>query len=334
MKPGSDLPLVRLSLLAPLIEGLDAAGGDATPILGQFHLDRSLVTSGDLFVPARTMYSLVEAISEASGDPHFGVHQGERLDPWGWPPLANAAVGAKTVGECLLRFSLVASHEASSIIYGIETAGPRSTFSGQRVTDGGVQPRHNDGFSIAYVLGIIRPAVGSAWDGKRVLARVCDPAVIPADYLGIRQAQGDTLGFSVDFPTEWLLQPLRLGQPRQAPNPSTSMPLTSLSIVDALKQVLIPHLGERDLDAERVAETIGISKRTLARRLSAEGTSFRSELEQLRRRRAEALLGEGSLTIAEVGNEIGYPDAAVFSRAFRRWHGCSPSEYRQRVQLT
>ena len=167
-----------------------------------------------------------------------------------------------------------------------------------------------------------------------MLARVCDPDVIPPDYQGIRLAAGDTLGFHIDFPTEWLLLPLRLGHPRKAPQPGRSAPLAELSTVDALKQVLIPHLNERDLDAQRVADAIGISKRTLARRLSAEGTSFRAELDQLRRRRAEALLGEGNLTIAEVGVEIGYPDAAVFSRTFRRWHGCSPSEYRDRVQIT
>ncbi len=334
MKSTTDLPLVRLGLLYPLIEGLDAAGADVSPILARHQLDREMVVSGELFVPARTMYDLVERISEASGDPFFGVHQGERLDPWGWPPLANAAAGAKTVGECLLRFSLVASQEASSIIYGIETAGARSTFSGRRVTDGGIRPRHNDGFSIGYVLRIVRSAVGDAWDGKRVLARVCDPEVIPADYLGIRLAQGDTMGFFIDFPTEWLLLPLRLGQPRDGLQTGSTAPLSALSTVDALKQILIPHLDDRDLDAQRVADAIGVSKRTLVRRLSAEGTSFRNELDRLRRRRAEALLGEGNLTIAEVGSEIGYPDAAVFSRAFRRWHGCSPSEYRRRVQIT
>lgn len=334
MRPTTDLPLVRLSLLAPLIEGTDAEGVDIGPMLARHQLDRSMVVSGELFVPARTMYDLVERISEASADPFFGLHQGERLDPWLWPPLANAASGAGTVGECLLRFSLVASQEASSIIFGIETAGPRSTFSGRRVTDGGIQPRHNDGFSIGYVLRILRSAVGDAWDGKRVLARVCDPEVIPTGYLHIRLARGDTMGFTIDFPTEWLLLPLRLGEPRKTPSLGRDTPVATLSTVDALKQVLIPHLNERDLDAQRVADAIGLSKRTLARRLSAENTSFRAELEQLRRRRAEALLGEGNLSIAEVGTEVGYPDAAVFSRTFRRWHGCSPSAYRARVQIT
>ena len=289
MKATTDLPLFRLGLLMPLIEGLEAAGGDASSVLATHQFDRTLVQTGDLFVPARTMYDLVERLSEASDDPYFGFHQGERLNPWLWPPLAHAATGAGTVGECLLRFSLVASREASSIIYGIETAGPRSTFSGKRVTDGGIRPRHNDGFSIGYVLRIIRPAVGDAWDGKRVLARICDPDVSPPGYLDIRLAEGDTLGFTLDFPTEWLLLPLRLGQPRATPALGREAPLSAMSTVDALKQVLIPHLGERDLDAQRVAEAIGISKRTLARRLAAEDTSFRAELDRLRRRRAEAV---------------------------------------------
>ena len=329
MATSTDLPMVRLNLLAPIVARVKALGVDPLPVLRAHQLSHDKVDDASLFVPARTMYSLVEALAESSGDPYFGVHAGEKLDPWSWPPLARAAEGAATVGDFLLRFSLAAGEEASSIVYTVETAGKRSTFAGRRTSDTGIQPRHNDGFSIAYMLRILYPAVGEAWEGQRVLARVCDPSVVPGDYLGIRLAASGSLGFSLDFPTEWLLLPPALGNRKRSGSRSVTVDLPLESTVASLHHALVPHLQEPDLDAARVAGLFGISKRTLARRLAAEGTTLGAELGELRKARARDLLAQRDLAVARVGEQVGYPDPAVFARAFKRWTGQSPSDYRR-----
>jgi AraC-like DNA-binding protein len=326
----TEIPLVRLSLLLPLVEGLERLGLDSAPVLGGLGLEPSDVADAAKFVPSRTMYSLVESLAEASGDPYFGAHEGERLDPWSWAPLASAATAAATVGDFLLRFSLAASEDASSITYTLETAGPRSRFSGRRVTDAGVRPRHNDGFSIAYVLSIIRPAVGDAWQGSRVVARVCDPSVIPPGYLGIRAAQTDTLGFNLEFPTEWLLRTPQLAGRQAAVEPRRIGSVPAGNLVETLREMLSLQLDDPGLGADAIARQFGFSRRTLMRRLQGQGESFAAMLAQLRRSRAEELLRDADLKVAEVGRRVGYPDPAVFSRAFNRWTGYTPSEFRGR----
>ncbi|MCX2715354.1 AraC family transcriptional regulator [Mycolicibacterium sp. J2] len=80
-------------------------------------------------------------------------------------------------------------------------------------------------------------------------------------------------------------------------------------------------------DARAVAVRLNISDRTLRQRLSAEGTTFRALLEEIREGFAEAFLANG-LPVAEVSRRLGYQEVSSFSQAFRRWKGISPRTYR------
>ncbi|MEL4180754.1 AraC family transcriptional regulator [Roseateles sp. PN1] len=77
-----------------------------------------------------------------------------------------------------------------------------------------------------------------------------------------------------------------------------------------------------------VARQLHLGQRTLHRRLLEEGTSFRQITEDLRRSLASEHLQRGQLTVQEVAYLLGYTDLANFRRAFRRWQGMSPSDYR------
>jgi len=77
-----------------------------------------------------------------------------------------------------------------------------------------------------------------------------------------------------------------------------------------------------------VADALHLSPRTLRRRLAELGTSFQMILEQLRRGRAVELLLHSGLSVEQIASELGYLDPSNFGRAFRRWTGQSPREYR------
>lgn len=285
-------------------------------------------------VSVPVMYALAESLSESSGDPYFGVHVGERVDPWAYSPLAEAAATAKTLGDFLLRFAMNVNVDTTSINCALESDGKRTTFHWHRVTDGGVFPAHNDGFDIAYLMAILQLAVADDWNGGEVVIRVCEPKVIPPGYRGTRVASTDTRGASVSFPSGWLL--LEPPHQRRAKSVIPDAPDSPASgLLGVLDQLLVPHLHEADLSAERVAGLLGMSRRTLARQLQNSGTTLRTELARLRQQRAERLLRAGELSVSEVGATVGYPDGAAFARAFRRWTDSSPKQYRaQREKKT
>jgi AraC-like DNA-binding protein len=81
---------------------------------------------------------------------------------------------------------------------------------------------------------------------------------------------------------------------------------------------------------EHVARLMGVHRRTLDRRLDAEGTSFRAEVESVRRQLARELLIDTDLSIGEIADSLSYGSASSFSTAFLRWYGTSASEFRSR----
>lgn len=82
-------------------------------------------------------------------------------------------------------------------------------------------------------------------------------------------------------------------------------------------------------NAEEVAGHLGISLRSLQRHLRDEGTSFLDLQSEARRLRAEELLRRGDLPLKRVARLAGYSDESSFGRAFRRWTGQSPGEFRR-----
>ncbi len=81
---------------------------------------------------------------------------------------------------------------------------------------------------------------------------------------------------------------------------------------------------------EQVARRLGMAPRTLRRHLKREGTRFSSQLELARQRDAMRLLDNPKLAAHEVAAMLGYVDAANFTRAFRRWTGLTPTQYRKK----
>jgi AraC-like DNA-binding protein len=85
-----------------------------------------------------------------------------------------------------------------------------------------------------------------------------------------------------------------------------------------------------DASMVRVAAELGMSVRTLQRQLGAQGVSFQALAEEARRTRALRLLSQDELSVECIATQLGYGDASNFRRAFRRWTGVSPSDYRSR----
>lgn len=83
---------------------------------------------------------------------------------------------------------------------------------------------------------------------------------------------------------------------------------------------LIPN----SLAIETIARSLGISARTLQRRLTGEATTFEIVLDEARRELADALLADPTRSVSEVATACGFAEASSFSRAYRRWTGTSP----------
>ncbi|GIN96506.1 AraC family transcriptional regulator [Siminovitchia terrae] len=100
------------------------------------------------------------------------------------------------------------------------------------------------------------------------------------------------------------------------------------TITEMVKWILKRSLTGGRPDIQTVASELGMSDRTLQRRLTDEGTSFKHLLTQVRHEQARAYLADPSLDIKEVAFLIGYEDQNSFYRAFRIWEGDTPSNWR------
>jgi AraC-like DNA-binding protein len=100
------------------------------------------------------------------------------------------------------------------------------------------------------------------------------------------------------------------------------------TLVDRLRAYLRNQPAARVPDMAEAAQDLGVSVRSLRRRLSEEGLSFRVLIQELQCAHACAMLRNADLTLQGVAHALGFADAASFHRAFKRWTGRTACEYR------
>jgi AraC-like DNA-binding protein len=100
------------------------------------------------------------------------------------------------------------------------------------------------------------------------------------------------------------------------------------TIVAQVRATLLHQATVGPVPIDRVAEQLAISPRTLQRRLRAEGVSFDQVSQEIRAGLAREYLGDRGLSVGEVGYLLGFSEPSAFTRAFRRWTGQSPHDFR------
>lgn len=141
-----------------------------------------------------------------------------------------------------------------------------------------------------------------------------DEVVFPRRLLRVRTRTGSRL-LQVEV-TRALDQMARQGQPMQAW--SQQVRRTIRTLMDEGK---VPH-------GDVLAERMKLSRRTLNRRLEAEGTTLAALISEVRMSLADTLLLTTALPLSEIARRAGFTEVTNFSRAFKRQHGCTPRERR------
>ncbi len=101
------------------------------------------------------------------------------------------------------------------------------------------------------------------------------------------------------------------------------------ALADRVRELVADTLRSGTLTQARVAKRLALSERTLQRRLRDEGTSFAEIVDETRRALAHDYLREPGLAMYEIALLLGYSEPSAFFRAFRRWTGRTPLEFRQ-----
>jgi len=108
--------------------------------------------------------------------------------------------------------------------------------------------------------------------------------------------------------------------------------LDQSDIMNRTLVAIVEQLPSGGVSEISVAEALNMTTRTLHRKLSEKGLSFRSMLTNVRKELANRYIDEPAYSMTEISFLLGYTDTSAFSRAFKRWHGVSPTESRRRRQ--
>jgi len=133
----------------------------------------------------------------------------------------------------------------------------------------------------------------------------------------------------MDFPLPWasaLAWRLSLQLLERERERMNAMPAMGFTIERAIQRAL-PQVA----DLAQLAASLHLSERTLRRKLTKEGLSYRTLLDESRKSRAFDLMAAGLRPMAQIALDVGFADVRAFSRAFKRWTGHSPTQIRGRL---
>jgi hypothetical protein len=202
------LPLVNLSVLRPIVQCLRERGVIPESVLESVGLTEAAVEGEEEAVHVMVIHQFAEECARAMDDPTFCASIGSRLDPAGWPMIAEARRRARSLGDFLNIYVSEANKVATSVTAYLDLRGDTARFGEIRVFRPTIVPAQDDGFMISLALSIFERALGPRLDPNRLVIVVCDPTVLPDRFKPFQVLRGDRMGFRIRFPSEWLALPL------------------------------------------------------------------------------------------------------------------------------
>ena len=142
--------------------------------------------------------------------------------------------------------------------------------------------------------------------------------------------------FGLSFDARWLQLPIVQNQQslreflQRAPANLLVKYRDKTSVTERIRRLLRSHLRGEMPSLDEVSRVLGMTPQTLRRRMQEEGQGFQSLKDHLRRDAAIEYLARPDMTLLDIADQLGFSEASTFHRAFKKWTGVAPGEYRQR----
>jgi len=142
--------------------------------------------------------------------------------------------------------------------------------------------------------------------------------------------------FGLSFDARWLQLPVVQNKQtlreflQQAPANLLVKYRDKTSITERIRRLLRSHLRGEMPSLDEVSRVLGMTPQTLRRRMQEEGQGFQSLKDHLRRDAAIEYLARPDMTLLDIADQLGFSEASTFHRAFKKWTGVAPGEYRHR----
>lgn len=322
--------------MTPTVDFLHRAGASVERVLAKADLPAWIASDGDMLVPSSSSTRLRGAAARFLGMPTLGLTIGERtaVEPPGLLGLVRRASTLDAALEAAVRCSPLLSSRGRMRI---RRRGDRVEVA--RFLTPSLDPRdfasqQTDQFILGLMIGLVRLAAGPSWRPDEVHLQTDEaPALRDAESLAGTRVAFRQPATMIAIPRALLAAPLpppaRIEEPADVIEGwKSSAP--ARDFVASIRQA-VETLSCRDYpDVRMTADFVGISVRTLQRRLGEAGVSHHLLVAQARFATAAAVLERTDAKILDLALDLGYCDHANFTRAFRRWAGCSPREYRIR----
>jgi AraC-like DNA-binding protein len=288
-------------------------------------------------IPFDKYLALLDLAAEAAGDPHFGLHFGATHAFETVGLLAYIARNSPNFGAAITNAMSYIRLHVDAAELALDFAGPEVRLV-YRLTNPNIPPsRHYSELAMVYFVKFVRLAVDDSWSPYEVQFRHGPPADIsPYQELFrtiVRFGQGDD---ALLFERRLLSRPLRTADRQllhyleeHARAVLAELPVPKDDLIGQVRHFVVGALPHDGAGLSAAARALGMSTRTLQRRLGECGIVYARLVEDVRRQMSDRYLADAKLSLGEIAYLLGYSEGSAFNRAYRRWTGRTPSADRR-----
>lgn len=338
----SSIPLIRVSSFLPFLKFLNHIGSPTDRLLKQANLSAFAIEQPEGLIPLYQGFSFVEAAARIEDTNILGLEVGRHSQIADLGVLGYIIQQSLTLHDLLHTLQRVIHlNNSCAKIWLTEESDPQGNSKADRVwvhhqfaCSPTLQSPQAQLFAVLMLIKAIQLATGTRWYPAALRLRISDSGKLTKTVeFGNMPVYFNQDTNAIAIPKHLLAQPLqRLGtfQPLSPQECYHHLQTTApfADFLGSLQQLLYSLLKEGYPDINLAAGATGSSVRSFQRRLAEANLNYSRIVEQVRFDRAVELLSDPSIQVIDIALELGYTDAANFTRAFKRWAGVSPREFR------
>lgn len=324
---------IRVSALTPLIERLQKRRPVAGMLLSRHGIASDELNDPYAIVPLHRFVAFLEDAAATLGEPCLGAKFGAEFKPADIGPMGMLFSLAPTIRDGFDRISRYVNSLQNATISGLAEEGDSLVWS-YRIADKTIWPRRQDAeYSVVASCELVRSCFNSRWRPVEVHFEHDMPenagelAKLIRAPIRFSQSSNRILMDLNDAERVYRSEDKQLSMMLER-HVADLMGQTGgeSSLAAKVKTLIELYIGRRPITVGFLADELGISSRTLQRRLEKDGLKISDLTRAHRQELAATLLSARSTKMADVAQALGYADGAAFCRAFKAWRGHAPSK--------